>query len=104
MRKLSNQQITELERLKFKRDYTPTSWSRNIGRLTITVNPTGREFNVFLDENNSNGEVINSIYVNRMTLLRLSIFTEMLIGLEAFEKPKIENRKSKLSLPKGFFD
>ena len=104
MKTLSKQKIDELERLQFKRDYTPTSWSRNIGRLTITVNPTGREFNVFLDENNASGEVISSIYVSRMPLLRLSIFTEMLIRLEAYEKPKPQNRTNKLALPKGFFD
>ena len=104
MKTLSKHQIGELKRLQFKKDYTPSSWSRNIGRLTVTVNPTGREFNVFLDENNANGEVVSSIYVSRMPLLRLSIFTEMLSRLEAYEKPKNLDRKSKLSIPKGFFD
>lgn len=104
MKTLSKHQIDELKKLQFKKDYTPTSWSRNIGRLTITVNPAGREFNVFLDENNANGEVISSIYVSRMPLLRLSIFAEMLIRLETYEKPKPQNRTNKLALPKGFFD
>lgn len=104
MKTLSKHQIDELIRLGYKRTYTPTAWAKNIGRLTITINPSSKRFHVFVDENNADGEVISSIYIALMPLLRLSIFTEMLSRLEAYEKPINVNRKSKLSIPKGFFD
>lgn len=104
MKTLTTYQIDELNRLGFKRTNTPTAYYKNIGRLTITINPTGKNFHVFLDENNAEGDVISSIYIAKMPILRLSIFTEILNRLEAYEKPKPQNRSSKLAPPKGFFD
>ena len=104
MKTLSKHQIDELIRLGYKRMYTPTAWAKNVGRLTITINPYKNKFHTFVDENNADDEVISSIYIALMPLLRLSIFTEMLSRLEAYDKPKNLDRKSIHSLPKGFFD